>query len=457
MRLAWFSPLPPTHSGIAAYSAEVLPMLARSHDIDVFVERPSIGQSSVSGPQSAVDGRRSTTGAFEVHDAHEFIWRYTLNPYDLVVYQLGNAPCHDYMWAYLARYPGLVVLHDARLHHARAHWLLVCDRANDYRAEFLYDHPNAPENVVEYAVKGFGGDVTYLWPMLGVVLRTARSIVVHSAGVADELRADFPDAAVNVLRMGVASLPGGTAEARVRLRRDLEFPDDAIVFTTFGKVTAEKRIEPILRALKTVVAEGVNAYLLVVGDESEYGAWPAAQIGVSDRVRVTGYVKDEAIADWLGVADVALCLRWPTAEETSASWLRCLAAGRATVITDLPHLADLPTFDPLTWHPRHRTNSAPVAVSIDLLDEDASLAAAMRRLANDQQFRDELGRAGQLHWSSNHRLEHMAADYLIVIDDAAGRPAPQPGDLPSHFTNDYSGAARSIADAFGVQIDILKK
>ena len=28
------------------------------------------------------------------------------------------------MWAYLARYPGLVVLHDARLHHARARHLL---------------------------------------------------------------------------------------------------------------------------------------------------------------------------------------------------------------------------------------------------------------------------------------------------------------------------------------------
>jgi glycosyltransferase involved in cell wall biosynthesis len=443
MRLAWFSPLPPTHSGIAAYSAEVLPMLAPSHHIDVFVERPSSEQLSAD--------------TFYVHDAHEFIWRHTLHAYDLVIYQLGNAPCHDYIWAYLARYPGLVVLHDARLHHARAHWLLVCDRANDYRAEFLFDHPNAPENVVEYAINGLGGDVTYLWPMLGVVVRTARAIAVHSTGVADELRTDFPDAAVNVIRMGVASLLGGTVEARVRLRRELGLPDDAIVFTTFGKVTAEKRIEPILRTLKTVVAEGINAYLLVVGDESEYGSWPAAHFGVSDRVRVTGYVKDEAIADYLGAADVALCLRWPTAEETSASWLRCLAASRATVITDLPHLADLPTLDPRTWRPRHRANIAPVAVSIDLLDEDASLAAAMRRLANDHQFRDELGRAGHLHWSSNHRLEHMTADYLTVIDDAAARSATQPADLPGHFTNDYSGAARSIADAFGVRIDILEK
>ena len=38
MRLAWFSPLPPTESGIAAYTADVVPRLAASHVIDCFDE-----------------------------------------------------------------------------------------------------------------------------------------------------------------------------------------------------------------------------------------------------------------------------------------------------------------------------------------------------------------------------------------------------------------------------------
>src|SRR5579864_7335284 len=96
MRLAWFSPLPPVRSGVAAYSAELLPHLEAGYDIDRFDEP----------------------------HAHEFVWRQRRRPYDLAVYQLGNAPCHDYMWAYLAAYPGLVVLHDARLHQARARHLL---------------------------------------------------------------------------------------------------------------------------------------------------------------------------------------------------------------------------------------------------------------------------------------------------------------------------------------------
>jgi hypothetical protein len=43
-----------------------------------------------------------------------------LGQYDLCVYQTGNSRTHEFIWPYLFRWPGLVVLHDARLHHARA-------------------------------------------------------------------------------------------------------------------------------------------------------------------------------------------------------------------------------------------------------------------------------------------------------------------------------------------------
>ena len=48
------------------------------------------------------------------------------HPYDLIVYQLGNDSCHDYMWPYLVRHPGLVVLHDGQTHQARARTLPLC-------------------------------------------------------------------------------------------------------------------------------------------------------------------------------------------------------------------------------------------------------------------------------------------------------------------------------------------
>jgi len=414
MRVAWFSPLPPTRSGIAAYTAELLPALSAAHVVDVYDER----------------------------SAHDFVWKHRRHPYELVVYQLGNAPCHDYMWAYLARYPGLVVLHDARLHHARARQLLNQRRFDDYRSEFHYDHPDARSDFAEYAVEGLGGSIYYFWSMLRVVMRTARSVAVHNARVADQLRGDYPDTPVDVIRMGVPPVDGSSV-AYLKSRRALSIPDATTVFAVFGKVTAEKRIPAILRALAALVASGRDAVLLLVGDADEYGELAAqlAEHAINERVRVSGHASDDAVGAYLAAADACLCLRWPTAEETSASWLRCLAADRATVISDLAHLVDIP---------------AAAAIRVDLLDEDRELLLTMQRLVDDRANRARIARAGRAYWAEHHTIEAMAADYDRVMRAAATRPAPRPDDLPAHFSNDYSSMTRAITREFGRQIDILR-
>ena len=407
MRLAWFSPLPPARSGIAAYSADLLPRLATAHAIDGFSEA----------------------------NARDFAWRARRDPYDLVVYQIGNAPCHDYMWGYLAAFPGLVVLHDARLHQARARALLRDERLDDYRREFWYDHPEARRDFVEYAVAGLGGPIYYCWPMLRVVMRTARMVAVHNPRVAADLRADFPDTAVEAIHLGTAAIAAGAA-ARDRARAALGVPPDAVLFAAFGKITAEKRIDAILRSFDTVAGDRSDVHLLLAGDASDYPALAQALAGSAHapRLHVTGYVPDEAIGDYLAAADACLCLRWPTALETSASWLQCLAASRPTVISDLAHLVDIPA----------------IALRVDLMDEDASLLAAMRALAGDPDLREALGRAGHAYWLAHHTLDVMAADYQRLIAQAVARPAPVVTDLPSHFTDDYSAKARAIMAAFGI-------
>src|SRR4026208_1523142 len=183
LRLAWFSPLPPVRSGGAGDSAEVLPHLRRDHTVDCFLDEAA--------------------SADHACDAHDFVWRHRRETYDLVVYQLGNAPCPDCMWAARAAYPGLVVLHDARLHHARARGLLSAGRAADYRAEFRFDHPDAVQDFAEYAIEGLSGPIYYFWSMLRVVMGTARTMPTHNARVAAALREEYPDAAIERIRMGV--------------------------------------------------------------------------------------------------------------------------------------------------------------------------------------------------------------------------------------------------------------
>ena len=164
-RVAWFTPLPPVRSGVARYSVEVLSPLGHHFEIDVFIDTAE---------------RQSPSGVAGVFSAHDFIWKHAADPYALIVYQLGNAPCHDYMWPYLVRFPGLVTLHDGLLHHSRARRLLEEKRPEHYRAEFRYNHPDADPCMTELGVAGLLGALTQLWPMRRVVLASSRLVLVHN-------------------------------------------------------------------------------------------------------------------------------------------------------------------------------------------------------------------------------------------------------------------------------------
>ena len=84
MRVAFFSPLPPAKSGIADYSAAVLEHLNRSIQVDTFAAKPASFDPS---------------------------------SYDICVYQLGNNPYHDFVYEAALKHPGVVVMHEANLHH----------------------------------------------------------------------------------------------------------------------------------------------------------------------------------------------------------------------------------------------------------------------------------------------------------------------------------------------------
>ena len=94
--------------------------------------------------------------------------------YDLVVYQVGNSQLHEYLWPYMWQVPGLAVLHDARLHHARGRALLSRRRAGAYRNEFAWNEPAVSADAAELAVAGFSGAYYYQWPMIRAVVANGR-------------------------------------------------------------------------------------------------------------------------------------------------------------------------------------------------------------------------------------------------------------------------------------------
>ena len=165
---------------------------------------------------------------------------------------------------------------------------------------------------------------------------------------------------------------------------------------------------------------------------------------------------------------MCLCLRWPTARETSASWLRCLAAGKPTIVPDQVTTVDVPTLDPRHWQLKHdRTDAASVfqppeasravAVSIELADEEAMLRQALRRLVADARPARRRSGAGRGSGGRRHHtVARMQRDYERALAWAASQPLPDwPADAPAHLRPDPAALARTWSRPFGVEVDIL--
>ena len=160
MKVAYYSPLPPSRSGVADYSALLLPALEQR--IDVEIARP---------------GRfRRTPKA------------------DVALYHVGNDPeAHGWIVEALRRRPGVVVLHELVLHHLVAGITLARGDAAGYLAAMERDHGLAGR-LLAYGV--LDNRIPPLWetrpqdfPLAGEILRLAQSLVVHSRYVEEGARA----------------------------------------------------------------------------------------------------------------------------------------------------------------------------------------------------------------------------------------------------------------------------
>jgi len=432
--------MPPVRTGVAAYSAEIVAALRAEHKIDVFTDQPAPGAQS----------------------AHDLLWKHQQRPYDLPVYQLGNSSFHDFIWPYLFRHPGLTVLHDAHLHHARAAQLLRVKRAADYRAEFAANHPDAPAHMAELAIGGFDNYLYYQWPMRKLVVEGSRATAVHSAPLAEALRDECPGAVVECIHMahGEAAAVGADQQRNV-VRQRLGVAPHQVLFGVFGALTPEKRVPQVLDAFAEVRPYLPDARLLLAGASASHYDVDAdvERRNLGPLVIRTGYLPDEDLTAHLLSCDVSLNLRWPTAREMSGPWLRALAVARPTIVVDLEHTADVPSLDPRTWKVSHARPAGeaepdPVTVAIDILDEAHSLRLAMRRLGTDAELRARLGAAAGAYWRREHSLNAMKDDYRRAIARALEGPAAghAAAHWPAHLTDRGDRVLNQLLGSMGVSL-----
>jgi glycosyltransferase involved in cell wall biosynthesis len=426
VRVAFVSPLPPAPTGIADYAADVLALLVPRHEIDVF------------HAQSAVEPGRLPE-ATSTFPASELAGRHRARPYDAVVYQMGNAPAHAFLYRHLSRVPGLLVLHDLVLHHSRAAQFLeseavhawrqdpasqaACAAARPslaaWRAELAYAYPAQAARLFEAHLGSVGDLLPYAYPLFRIPVEASRAVAVHNAFMAEAVRSEVPEA--DPVRIPMPVTPATVEPSVVRaLRSGLGLAEDDIVVGSFGLLTSEKRIETVARAVARAAAWSPRLRLLLVGPVPDTPRLERllTRLGVASRTVVTGRVPLETLPAHIEAADVVVHLRYPTGRETSAALLRVLAQGRATILSDLEHQSDLPD---------------EAVVRADVADEEGATTRAILRLAGEPEARRKLGAAAAAFARREHAPARALEAYEVALERTRRGPDPRPRAWPAHW------------------------
>ena len=370
MRVAYFSPLPPSTSGIADYSALLLPALGRL--VEVEIVRP---------------GRTRP-----VADA------------DVALYHVGNDPdAHGWIVDALRRRPGVVVLHDFVIHHLVAGLTIGRHDGHAYLAA-MEREAGVPGRLLGYGV--LEGRVPPLWevrpeefPLAGEVLDRATAVIVHSHYVEERVREHGYEGPLR--RIPHPAWPIPTIEpARV---------SGAPLIGCFGHINENKRVPQLLTAFAALRRKEHDARLLLVGSESP-------GFDLEGRIERTGldatgvvrepYVEEARLWSLMAACDACVLLRAPTMGETSGSAIRALSLGKPLVVSDVGWFAELP-------------DEVAVKIPVGGDEEINALTAALRRLSDPAEAK-AMGAAARALVEREHDVDRVADRYAAVLEEAAG-------------------------------------
>jgi glycosyltransferase involved in cell wall biosynthesis/SAM-dependent methyltransferase len=395
MRLAFFTPLPPAKSGIADYSAAVLEHLTRFAQVDTYTGQPK-----------SFDPSR----------------------YDMCVYQLGNNPFHTFAYRMAMEVPGVVVMHEANLHHLIADLTI---RNGDWDAYLREVELNGGAEALAYAqrhVRTLERGPDYELPMLRSVLAKSRAAIVHSNAVGDVLRAEGFSGPIGKIPHGAWILETDRMAYRTRLGLDERTP----LIGIFGFLKPYKRIAESLRAFRRLIRVMPAARMILVGEA--HAELPLAStiraLGLSAHVRHIDFAPIEDFNGYLGACDIVLNLRFPTVGESSGTLLRALGMGKAVVVSNIGSFSE---------YPDEICLKAPVDASEeDHLFEFLNLLASRPEAARLLGSRARTFVAEECSWES---VARRYADFLEAV--AAGRDwsSPEWTFKPAQSTRDREAAA----------------
>ncbi len=393
MKLAYFSPLSPQHSGIADYSEELLPYLAQHAEIDLFV-----------------DGFKPTntiTEEFEVFDyQHDPAILERLNNYDAVVYHVGNDHrYHAGICDTLRKHPGVAVFHDFALQD----FFIGLAQQNRQPAIYLDELQacHGQEERIRAARNMNRGaappqvETPIEFPLNCRLARSAEGIIVHSEWSRVRLAANAPGTPITRINHHI------TDKAAASVPREKN-GGETVRIASFGLITRGKGIERALRALAEL-RDQFDFHYTLVGRPDDYPELPheIRRLGLSDRVTITGYVSLAEFEQHMATTDIAINLRERPVGATSGSLCRIMAAGVAAIISNVGPFSEVP---------------GDAAIKIDHDDyAEPMLQAYLAKLMADGALRTRLGANARDHVLKHHRIEASAERYIDFIREVIDR------------------------------------
>jgi glycosyltransferase involved in cell wall biosynthesis len=359
--IGFYSPLPPARTGVADYSAALLAALRRHGPVEVAPERC-----------------------------------------DRPLYHLGNNALHAEIYRRALAQPGVVVLHDALLHH----FLLGQLDERTYIEEFVYNYGEWNRGLARELWRGrgaSGADSRYFqFPMLRRVAETARGVVVHNPAAARAVKEHAAAArVVEIPHLFHAPELPGEAEA-VRYRQRLGVEAGTFLFGVFGYLRESKRLITVLEAFTELHRENPRTALLVAGQFVSTDL----QRAVEPLMAGAGVVRLPHLPEgefWMAAQAVDACinLRYPSAGETSGIAIRLMGIGKPVMLTDGPECARFPEDACL--------RIVPGAAERESLRDHMVLLTSMARVAS------AIGQRGAGHVRARHRVDDVGIQYWELL------------------------------------------
>lgn len=376
MRLALFTPLPPVKSGIADYSAALLEHLRAFAEVTVFEHEPK---------------------------------HFDPDAFDALIYQIGNNQHHEFAYRMALRHPGIVVLHEANLHHLVAEITIRQGDWDAYLREVEYDGGAA---ALEYGRRvqalEVGPDYEGV-PMLRRVLERSKGAIVHSEAVGSELRRAGFAGPIGRIPHGAWIEEVNRWEWRARLGVEEATPLVGI----FGFLKPYKRIAESLRAFRRLVRVVPEAKMILVGEP--HPDLPVASLirslDLTASVRLLGYTPIEHFSGYISACDVVLNLRYPTVGESSGTLLRALGLGRAVIVSDVGSFREYP-------------DEVCLKLPVDAAEEEL-LFEYLNLLTSRPEAALELGRNAR-EWVRKECSWDLAARRYVEFAKAVAQGAPWP-------------------------------